>query len=231
MASVEYQKPDPKRTPHLHFLVPFIRGFRQEYAFTGYSDDLAHTEEWLEQYVKEFNKEVFFKYVADNIEEICRELNSRWLLSILYCYVDGHEEKEVQLQALAAANAVEFDRMHMSCLHTLHLDREDFAENFSKYRNKLEVFDGLILYIGHADVLNNFYYRSEKLITHREIDKIYRTLTKRFCNSWLSLHAGMILNSGRETTRKNRETTIKTKKKVATTVKNKIESIKLKLGI
>ena len=230
MASVEYQRPHPTKTPHLHFLISYIRGFRQEYAFTGYSDDLAHNDEWLEKHVKEFDKEVFFNYVKDNIQEICLELNSRWLLSILYCYVDGHEDKEVQLQALAAANAIELDRMHMSSLYTLRLSREDFVENFSKYRNKVEVFDGLILYVGHADVLNNFYYRSEKLIVHPEIDKIYRTLTKRFCNSWLSLHAGMILNSGRETTRKSRALTIKSRQKVVTALKNKIELIKQKVG-
>lgn len=230
MASIEYQKPDPDKTPHLHFLVPYIRGFRQEYTFSGCSDDIAHNDEWLEKYVREFDKEVFFSYVKNNLQEICLELNSRWLLSILYCYVDGHEDKEVQLQALAAANAVEFDRMHMSSLHSLHLDREDFADNFSKFRRKVEVFDGLILYIGHADVLNNFYYRSEKLITHPEVDKIYRTLTKRFCNSWLSLHAGMILNSGRETTRRNRNLIVKNKQKFLEKLREKIESIRVKVG-
>jgi hypothetical protein len=231
MASIEHQVPHPTKTPHLYYLAPLIRGFRHKYSFEGYSSDFLKSDEQLKTYLEEFSEDKLFSYVENNLSEICKELNSRWLLSILYCYVDGHSNREVQLQALAAANAIEFDRMHMSSFYPLKLNKEEYAELFYKVRDanpKLNVFDGLILYIGHADVLTNFYYRSEKLITHKEIDSIYRTLTARFCNSWHSLHAGMIMDSGRISTKNTRNRRI-AKSKGKELIEEKIKRLKSKL--
>jgi len=138
----------------------------------------------IEKLRKEFdlkeNWPEFRNVVEKNIDQICEELDTRWLVSICDTYVDFGDSNEkrnamfivliANLEKLWATNLLMYDVKLNS--HKLHKLKENKV---------IPLWDGMYSFnINHGDMTNNLYRRLNNLMEGTPVlNKIFLTVLKR----------------------------------------------------
>lgn len=124
--------------------------------------------------------EEFRNFICDNIEGICRDLDTRWLVSVCDTYVDCGDEVYSR-NAMLVVQLVNFEK-----LWATYLLMHDVKENQDKIRqlkrNKvIPLWDGMYSFnINHGDMTNNLFFRIETLMKSTpEIEAIYLEVIRR----------------------------------------------------
>jgi hypothetical protein len=122
----------------------------------------------------------FRDLIKDHLEEICRDLDTRWLVSVCDTYVDCGDEIYSR-NAMMVVQLVNFEK-----LWATYLLMHDVKENQDKIqqlkKNKvIPLWDGMYSFnINHGDMTNNLFYRIETLMKATpEIEAIYREVKNR----------------------------------------------------
>jgi putative sugar O-methyltransferase len=182
----EQQNPDDGH--HLKILHPFIKASRKNGPDGFVKSDLD------KEFEKTYKFENFNKYVRDNIDEICEELNSRWLLSILESYVDESKDEVEGLMALTLYSIMRMAQTSASMLllneyYETGYDGGDVSIKDGPYPFvKVEhgfttLWDGLPLRHGPDNVFKYMYVRlKDKIGSHEVFGKIQKTLFLRALN-------------------------------------------------
>jgi hypothetical protein len=126
------------------------------------------------------NWPAFIKLVEENLPSVCRELDTRWLVSICDTYVDFGDDITSR-NALLVVQMVNFEK-----LWATNLLMYDVAPNEQKLaelkKNKvIPLWDGMYSFnINHGDMTWNLFSRMDKLIKETPvIHAIYLTLIDR----------------------------------------------------
>ena len=188
----------PKYGHHLKILHQFIIASRKN----GPDGFIKKSNATTEKFAKTYKFENFNKYVRDNIDEICEELNSRWLLSILESYVD---ESKDEVEGLMALTLYSIMRMAQTSASMLLLNEyyetgydggdvsiKDGPSPFVKVEHGFTtLWDGLPLRHGPDNVFKYMYVRlKDKIGSHEVFGKIQKTLFMRAFN-----HNGNLLHN------------------------------------
>ena len=188
----------PKNGHHLKVIHPMIRVSRR----MGPDGYTKNSNDELKKLAKTYKFETFDNYMKDNIDEICDELNSRWLLSILESYVDESKDEVEALMALTLYSIMRMAQTSTSVLlmkdyYKTEYDGGDIV--ISSNSKPLVVFehgsthlwDGLKLRHGTDNVFKYMYIRlKDKIGPHEVFGKIQKTLFMRAFN-----HNGNLLHN------------------------------------
>ena len=122
----------------------------------------------------------FRSYIEANTPEVCRNLDTRWLVSVCDTYVDYGDEL-TRRNAMLVVQIVNFEK-----LWATYLLMYDLHENPDKIRqiknNKvIPLWDGVYSFnINHGDMTNNLFHRLDNLMQATpEIKAIYYEILKR----------------------------------------------------
>jgi len=126
------------------------------------------------------NRVEFRDVVEKNIDRICEELDTRWLVSICDTYVDFGDSNEkrnamfivmiANIEKLWATNLLMYDvKLNPQKLHKL------------KENKVIPLWDGMYSFnINHGDMTNNLYKRLNNLMDETPfLNKIFMTVLKR----------------------------------------------------
>jgi len=184
------EQQDPKEGHHLKILHQFIKASRKN----GPGGITKKSNATTEKFAKTYKFENFDRYVRDNIDGICDELNSRWLLSILESYVDESKDEVEGLMALTLYSIMRMAQTSASMLllneyYVTGYDGGDVSiKNGLNPFLKLEpgftaLWDGLPLRNGPDNVFKYMYIRlKDKIGSHEVFGKIQKTLFLRALN-------------------------------------------------
>ena len=131
---------------------------------------------------KDINKNLkdFSDLIGQNIDEVCKMLDTRWLVSICDTYVD-YGDQIISRNALLVVQIANFEKLWATNL--LMYDVKLNPEKVQKLKNNkiIPLWDGMYSFnINHGDMTNNFFGRLEALLKATPvIEKIYRTIIER----------------------------------------------------
>ena len=122
----------------------------------------------------------FTEYIESNIQDVCKTLDTRWLVSVCDTYAD-HGDEITRRNAMLVVQLVNFEK-----LWATYLLQYDLAENPEKLamlkKNKvIPLWDGMYSFnINHGDMTNNLFNRQAELMKATPvIEAIYREVLKR----------------------------------------------------
>ncbi len=159
----EFQNPVDKKNKHLFHLFPMIKAHRR-------------------QLNDEFNFHEWHRYITENITEICKELNTRWLISICDTYLISGNEKQ---QSLAAIPIMFVNNLKFYITFNYIL-QDQWDGKAVKFEPNRELWDGVIMFNfndkAHEDTLINMFDRIMEIYrTENDIFfKIYITIMIRY---------------------------------------------------
>jgi len=126
------------------------------------------------------NWKEFSNIIEQNIDEVCKILDTRWLVSICDTYVD-YGDPIISRNAMLVVQIANFEKLWATNL--LMYDIRLNPEKLQKLKNNkiISLWDGMYSFnINHGDLTNNFFYRLENLLKETlVIEKIYRTILQR----------------------------------------------------
>ena len=128
------------------------------------------------------------RLVENNTAQVCREADTRWLVSILDTYADFGDEVEKR-NALLVVQIANFEKLWATNL--LMYDVNENKEKLKELRrNKvIPLWDGMYSFnINHGDMTGNFFGRLESMLEGSPVIlEIYRTIIERLKGSGMTL--------------------------------------------
>ena len=122
----------------------------------------------------------FKKLVEENLPEICRELDTRWLVSVCDTYAD-YADEITRRNALLVVQMVNFEKLWATNLlmYDVSLNEKKLAK--LKANKVIPLWDGMYSFnINHGDMTWNLFSRMEILLRETPvIHTIYLTITDR----------------------------------------------------
>lgn len=122
----------------------------------------------------------FQKLVEENLPEICRELDTRWLVSVCDTYAD-YADEITRRNALLVVHMVNFEKLWATNLlmYDVSLNEKKLAK--LKANKVIPLWDGMYSFnINHGDMTWNLFSRMEILLRETPvIHTIYLTITDR----------------------------------------------------
>ena len=126
--------------------------------------------------------------VESNTEEICREADTRWLVSILDTYVDCGTDIE-RRNALLVVQIANFEKLWATNLLMYDVSLNPEKVNQLKKNKVIHLWDGMYSFnINHGDMSGNFFGRLETLLVATPaIRSIYQVVIERLKASGMTL--------------------------------------------
>jgi len=122
----------------------------------------------------------FTQLVEKNLDQICRELDTRWLVSICDTYSDFSDDI-TRRNALLVVQMVNLEKLWATNLlmYDVSLNKEKLGK--LKSNKVIPLWDGMYSFnINHGDMTWNLFARMEQLIKETPvIHTIYRTIIER----------------------------------------------------
>lgn len=153
----EYQNPVDKKNKHLFHLFPMIKAHRRN---------------------DEFNFHEWHRYITENITEICKELNTRWLISICDTYLMSGNEKQ---QSLAAIPIMFVNNLKFYITFNYIL-QEYWDGKTVEFEPNKELWDGVIMFN-----FKNKIYEDTLMNMFDRIMEIYRTENDIFFKIYVTI--------------------------------------------
>lgn len=122
----------------------------------------------------------FRNIVEQNIEEVCKILDTRWLISVCDTYVD-YGDDIIRRNAMLVVQIVNFEKLWATnfLMYDINLNPEKLEK--LKKNKIIPLWDGMYSFnINHGDLTNNLFDRIEDLLEQTPvIEKIYKTIIQR----------------------------------------------------
>jgi hypothetical protein len=122
----------------------------------------------------------FRNLMEQNTEEVCRTLDTRWLVSVCDTYVDYGDEI-TRRNAMLVVQIANFEKLWATNL--LMYDIKLNPDKLEKLKNNkiIPLWDGMYSFnINHGDMTHNLFDRIENLMDKTPvIEKIYQTVIQR----------------------------------------------------
>jgi len=113
-----------------------------------------------------FNYEKFDNYVKNHLQELIKDLNSRWLISVIDTYLIQQEDSEMSSRALFISTFFNMQRLWATDLHSRGISK------VSKYGEPFDLWDGFKSFrYGKGDTLQNLLYRARIVLKSYEKSK------------------------------------------------------------
>ena len=180
--SNETQNPLDPKYKHLYHLHPYICHARS-FSPMGVTIQRGRTNP--------INKDLFdFKtdikgYVSENIDEICEELSTRWLVALTDTYCDLSDDIGERLAALNITTLVRIIQSSTANMYQsgafgdIKASKSHKIKLLNKYNNKFFMWDGCHCIPGTDLIYINLIKRTLKCTkNYIEIDKIYKKIIK-----------------------------------------------------
>ena len=179
--ATETQNPKDPKNKHLHHLWPYIVASKNfspygpalQNPFPLPKEDTLQGEKKLElvfkwkNFQENFSIDEFRDYLVENIDEICKELSTRWLCSVCEVLADCSEDVEEKLAALYVPIVVRITQgatanmKHRNALPPEYTDKmfREHGEIRSKFKGKYYTWDGVHCIEGIDGVYTNLFKR------------------------------------------------------------------------
>ena len=179
-----------KESKHLNFIKPYIMIGRK----IAYSDDPNSKflyEHWsgaspfgkdrdkLREFIDNYSFDELKKYVEENIDEICNELDTRWLLSLCELYVDLGKVIKDRSDALVIITFIRIIQTTTSVMSirgvlSPHWNTEKRLESQKKYSTSDKLYDsilwdGIPRSPGNDNVYINLFTRTFNVLNDNEV--------------------------------------------------------------
>jgi len=124
--------------------------------------------------------ELFQSIVENNIDEICRSFNTRWLISICDTYADFGDPIS-RRNALLVVQTANFEKLWATYLLMYDMKLSHQKVDALKKNKIIPLWDGMYSFnINHGDMTNNFFRRVEAAMKETPvIKKIWDTVLLR----------------------------------------------------
>jgi len=161
----ETQNQYDKKFPHLKKLFPQIVASRRGYA--------------------SFDQEGFYKYLEDNINEICAELNTRWLVSLCDTIADFKPTDQRASNAVSLVIWINMIKLWGTSEISLIDDPKAAPKLRPHIKRNHEIWDGVITYDMHTgDMVVNLLQRIDQTLKDTPVlHKIYYAMRKKMLAS------------------------------------------------
>ena len=166
----ELQDPRSSANPHLKVLFPQIVASRRRYS--------------------SFDQEQFYKYLSENIDAICEELNTRWLISICDTVADFKPTDVRASNALLLVTWANTVKLWATSEISLMEDPEKAPRMRPYVKQNHHLWDGVITYdlFGGDMVINLLTRINQVMAATPELQKIYQTMRARMKTDGCPMH-------------------------------------------
>jgi len=129
---------------------------------------------------KERNWIQFTELIENNLKEVCKVIDTRWLISICDTYAD-YGDPVARRNAMLVVQTANFEKLWATYLLMYDLKLNEEKTEQLKKNKIIPLWDGMYSFnINHGDMTNNFFARVDDLMMDTPvINAIYKTVVQR----------------------------------------------------
>jgi hypothetical protein len=129
---------------------------------------------------KEKNWNQFTELIEKKLDEVCKALDTRWLVSICDTYAD-YGDPVTRRNAILVVQTANFEKLWATYLLMYDLKLNEEKTEKLKKNKIIPLWDGMYSFnINHGDMTNNFFARVNEVMAETPvIDAIYKTVIQR----------------------------------------------------
>jgi len=129
---------------------------------------------------KEKNWIQFTELIENNLKEVCRVIDTRWLVSICDTYAD-YGDPVARRNAMLVVQTANFEKLWATYLLMYDLKLNEEKTEQLKKNKIIPLWDGMYSFnINHGDMTNNFFARVDDLMMDTPvINAIFKTVVQR----------------------------------------------------
>jgi len=179
-----------KESKHLDFIRPYIMIGRKIaydddpnskflYEHWGGASPFGKDRDKLREFIDNYSFDELKKYVNENIDEICNELDTRTLISLCEVYIDLSEDRKDKSDALILVTFIKIIQSTTSAMKIRGVlspewtkeKREEAQEKYEPLYPQMDtiLWDGMRLMLGGDNVYINLFTRISSVLKDNEV--------------------------------------------------------------